>query len=233
MPDRTTRRVGTVAEVWRYPVKSLPGERLHRRVSVGPGGVEGDRRRAVVDESTGKVLSAKTVPALLSASPDWTGAELSSFLGRTVRLAQPVAGEAAVFDMDVDPEDATDTVELRTPPGSFFDSRSTLHLLTTASLGANDVRRFRPNLLVTSDGGGFPEDDWVGRTLRIGEGVEATVRKRTGRCVLITRAQPGLAKDVSLYRSLVRDRGGDLGVYVDARTAGTVAAGDPVELVDA
>lgn len=226
-------RIGTVAEVWRYPVKSLPGERLEQRVAVGPAGIEGDRCRAVVDEATGKVLSAKTVPQLLSASPEWDAAQLSEVVGRTVRLADPVAGEPSVFDMDVDPEDpATGVVELRTQPGSFFDSRSTLHLLTTGSLGANDVRRFRPNLLVECDGE-FPEDGWVGRTLRFGDGVEATVRKRTGRCVLITRPQPGLPKDVPLYRDLLRERDGDLGVYIDARTAGTVAPGDPVELVDA
>src|SRR5688500_12546883 len=97
-------RIGTVAEVWRYPVKSLPGERLERRVAVGPRGVEGDRRRAVVDEATGKVLTAKTVPQMLSASTDWDAGQLSAFLGRTVRLADPVEGEPAVFDMDVDPE---------------------------------------------------------------------------------------------------------------------------------
>ena len=229
-------QVGTVAELWRYPVKSLPGERLQHRVPVAPTGIEGDRRRAVVDEVTGKVLSAKTVPQLLSASTEWDAPALSAFLGRAVRLVEPVAGEPAVFDMDVDPEDATEVVELRTPPGSFFDSRSTLHLLTTASLGGRDVRRFRPNVLVRCDGS-FPEDGWVGRTLRIGGdgGVEATVRKRTGRCVLITRAQPGLAKDVGLYRDLVRARQGDLGVYLDPApgTRGTIAPGDPVELLDA
>ena len=224
--------MGTVAEVWRYPVKSLPGDRLERRVAIGPAGIEGDRRRAVVDEATGKVLTAKTVPAMLSASPSWDAGELSAFLGRTVRLADPVPGEPSVFDMDVDPEDATEVVELRTQHGSFFDSRSTLHVLTTASLGAHDVRRFRPNLLVDC-GGTFPEDGWVGRTLRIGDGVEATVRKRTRRCVLITRAQPGLDRDVPLFRTLLREREGDLGVYIDARTTGSVAPGDPVELVDA
>jgi uncharacterized protein YcbX len=224
-------RVGTITEVWRYPVKSLPGERLRERVAVGLAGIDGDRRRAVVDEVTGKVLSAKTVPKLLSASIGWDAAALSSFLGRSVHLADPVPGEQSVFDMDVDPDEPGDVVELRTPPGSFFDSRSTLHLLTTASLGGNDVRRFRPNLLVDA-GGAFPEDEWVGRRLRIGDGLEATVRKRTGRCVLITRAQPGLPKDVPLYRDLLRDRSGDLGVYLDPQTSGSVAPGDAVELLD-
>jgi hypothetical protein len=226
-------RVGTIRELWRYPVKSLPGERLEGRVAVGSRGIEGDRNRAVVDEVTGKVLSAKTVPALLAASTGWDAAELTAFLGRPVRLAMPVAGEPSVFDMDVDPERPGEVVELRTQPGSFFDSRSTLHLLTTASLGDAPVRRFRPNLLVETDGvDAFPEDGWVGGRLRLGDTVEATVRKRTGRCVLITRAQPGLPKDVDLYRTLVRERNGDLGVYLDPQTEGHLAPGDPVELLE-
>jgi uncharacterized protein YcbX len=222
--------VGTIIELWRYPVKSLPGERLDGAVDVGPEGIPGDRARAVLDEATGKVLSAKTVPALLSASTAWGDAELSAFLGRQVRLVTPVEGEAARFDMDVDPDDASEVVELRTPPGRFFDSRSTLHLLTAASLGGHDVRRFRPNLLIEADGA-FPEDAWVGRRLRVGASLEAVVRKRTGRCVLTTRAQPGLPKDSSVYRDLVRTRNGDLGVYVDPQTSGTVAPGDPVDVI--
>ena len=73
-------QVGILAEVWRYPVKSMPGERLVGGVPVGPHGIDGDRRRAVVDEVTGKVLSAKTVPRLLSASTDWDASTLSTFL---------------------------------------------------------------------------------------------------------------------------------------------------------
>jgi uncharacterized protein YcbX len=223
-------RVGTITEVWRYPVKSLPGERLGGAVAVGPGGIEGDRRRAVLDEATGKVLSAKTVPRLLEASADWDDATLSAWLARPVRLTEPTPGVQATFDMDLDPDDPSEVVELRTPPGVFFDSRSTLHLLTTASLGGWDVRRFRPNFLVEAEGE-FPEDTWVGCHVRIGSTVEATVRKRTGRCVLTTRAQPGLPKDSSVYRHLVSTRGGNLGVYLDAETSGIVQAGDPVEMV--
>ncbi|HUP86920.1 MAG TPA: MOSC N-terminal beta barrel domain-containing protein [Acidimicrobiales bacterium] len=233
MPAGNVKRLGTIRELWRYPVKSMPGERLEGPVAVGPEGIEGDRVRAVVDEVTGKVLSAKTVPALLSASTSWDSAELTSFLGRPVRLAAPVVGEQAIFDMDVDPDRADEVLELRTPPGVFFDSRSTLHLLTVASLGRADVRRFRPNLLVETDGAGaFPEDEWVGRRLRLGGGVEATVRKRTSRCVLVTRAQPGLPKDSDIHRALVRDRGGDLGVYLDPQTEGRLSTGDPVELLE-
>lgn len=50
--------VATVVALWRYPVKSMMGERLHA-VEVTDRGLLGDRRRALVDRETGKVASAK------------------------------------------------------------------------------------------------------------------------------------------------------------------------------
>ena len=237
-----------VVEVWRYPVKSMGGERLDGPTEVTERGLVGDRALGVVDVATGKVLSAKTVPVLLQATARWddaTGAvhvttdgggldvastdadvdeRLSGWLGRPVRLSSPVPGERAVFDNELDPDDPTEVAELRTPPGSFFDSRSVLHVLTTASLGTHDVRRFRPNLLVESVD---REDDWVDHELAIGA-ITAHVRKRTGRCVLVTKPQPRLPQDSSVFRDLVRERNGDLGVYVDPRTFGPVGPGDEV-----
>jgi uncharacterized protein YcbX len=215
-------------------VKSLPGERLTGPTAVDERGVAGDRTHAVLDPETGKILSAKTVPALLSSDRTWDDARLSEHLGRKVRLVTAPEGERSIFDMDVDEDDpSAGTVELQTPPGVFFDSRSTLHLLSRQSLGEWDVRRFRPNLLVdTGDDADHPEDAWVGRRLRLGPTVEATVRKRTGRCVLTTRAQPGgVERDLSVYRSLLATRDGDLGIYLDPVVAGTITPGDAVELL--
>jgi uncharacterized protein YcbX len=48
----------TVAELWRYPVKSFQGERVDT-LELRPGGATGDRLLAVVDPAAGKVLSAK------------------------------------------------------------------------------------------------------------------------------------------------------------------------------
>src|SRR5687767_9233806 len=104
-------QVGTVAELWRYPVKSMQGERVER-LEVGPGGAVGDRTLAVVDPALGKVLSAKLHAPLLEASaridggdvvvtlPDGTShaasdpgvhAALSAWLDREVRLEAPEA----------------------------------------------------------------------------------------------------------------------------------------------
>jgi uncharacterized protein YcbX len=54
----TSDVVGTVSELWRYPVKSMAGERLPR-AEVGAAGVPGDRTYALVDAETGRIASAK------------------------------------------------------------------------------------------------------------------------------------------------------------------------------
>jgi uncharacterized protein YcbX len=57
-----------VTALWRYPVKSMRGERC-ADVRVGESGIAGDRRYALVDVATGKVASAKNPrlwPSLLA-----------------------------------------------------------------------------------------------------------------------------------------------------------------------
>lgn len=245
---------GRLRELWRYPVKSMAGERLER-AEVTPTGIVGDRMLAVVDVVTARVLSAKRVPELLEASarrleddvvaiegPGFSvtsddpqvNAVLSRWLDRPVILEWPTDGARAVFELELDPDDPTEVRDLLTPPGSFFDSRSVLHLLTDAALddarslhpeGDWDVRRFRPNLVATST---EHEAAWVDRDLCVGD-LRAHVRKQTARCVLTTRAQPGLDKDSEIFRSLVRRREGNLGVYLDPRNPPvTLAVGDPI-----
>ena len=56
--------IGTVKEIWRYPVKSMAGERL-KRASVGALGIHGDRGWAIRDEKAGEIRNARKLPALL------------------------------------------------------------------------------------------------------------------------------------------------------------------------
>ncbi|MDQ3106898.1 MAG: MOSC domain-containing protein, partial [Actinomycetota bacterium] len=98
--------------------------------------------------------------------------------------------------------------------------------------GPHDIRRFRPNLVFEAAGDdAYPEDGWVGARLLLGASVEATVRKATARCVLITKPQPGLDHDSAIFRELARERAGLLGVYLDPQTSGSIAVGDAVALV--
>ncbi|MEO8696734.1 MAG: MOSC N-terminal beta barrel domain-containing protein [Acidimicrobiales bacterium] len=250
----------TIVELWRYPVKSMQGERL-QSVALDASGLAADRRYGVVTPD-GFVLSAKSEPRILGASasvrddgeiaidlpngmrtasddPD-VDAQLSAWLDRPLRLHRAGADEQFTIHHHTDPEDETKTKDFSTPPGAYYDSRSTVHLLSQSSLraaaaayaeGQWDVRRFRPNLVVSfgDEEDGFVEEQWVGATVTLGA-VPAVVRKRTERCVLTTRAQPGLERDLQVYRSLVKSNHANLGIYLVPQAAGTLAVGDTVKV---
>jgi MOSC domain-containing protein len=260
--------VATVAECWRFPVKSLQGAPVER-VEVGDLGIRGDRAWALVDPASGHTLSAKTVPALLDAFatadgdgdgdgvtialPDGTrlvaGAAgtddaLSAWLGRAVALRRPAPGPSS-YEMTFDPPDDTaERFEIPSPDGTFLDLAA-LHLLTTNSLDACarehpgsvwDRRRFRPNVLATAGTSeDFPEDAWVGRTVRIG-GASFDVLMRTVRCAMPLRAQPphpdgaALARDVDVYRAMNAQHENHLGIYASVREPGPIAVGDAITL---
>jgi uncharacterized protein YcbX len=59
--------VGRIRELWRYPVKSMGGEK-HERLAIGPRGIPGDRGWAIRDERAGEIRGAKKLPALLGCS---------------------------------------------------------------------------------------------------------------------------------------------------------------------
>lgn len=126
------------------------------------------------------------------------------------------------------------------PPGTYFDAFP-IHLLTTASLAtlarlhpdsAWDARRFRPNFVIETErsAAGFPENDWCGRTLRLGELVLSCAIP-TVRCGMTTHAQAELPKDPAVLRAIVRDAGQNLGIYARVIHPGEAAVGQTVELL--
>jgi uncharacterized protein YcbX len=236
-----------VLELWRYPVKSLHGERLDA-AEVSAEGIAGDRQWALFDLDTGFGLTARRVPDLLFASsrvradegvdvvlPDGTVTDddgvLSDWLGRRVELrrAAPLS-EGAVgptYETPVDDEapDRDDWDLWQGAAGPFHDSpRIRLSLVSTGTLGSWDRRRFRANVVL--DGAG--EEEWEGREATLG-----AVRLRFGRpierCVMTTRPQPGgIARDTSVLKTIHRDRGGLLAVRAAVLASGTVRVGDTV-----
>jgi uncharacterized protein YcbX len=244
-----------VAEVWRYPVKSLQGERPDA-IEIGLERIAGDRQWGVRDSTTGVVLTGRTARPLLHARARTVGPDevvitlpdgrelhegneaidlaLSAYVGQPVHLARAKSDEQAAFEAPVEfSDDRSPMARWQSRPGSFNDGHP-VHFLTTASLraagalhpeGQWDVRRFRPNVLIEVDGDEFVEDEWTSVT--IGD-VVLEVYKRTTRCAITARAQPGLDDDLEVPRSLARNRSAKLGVYARVRTAGTIAPGDGV-----
>lgn len=230
-----------VAELWRYPVKSLLGERLGS-VLVTPGGFEGDRRFAIYDVETGFGLTARRVPELLFASarlrddgsaeitlPDGSIARsdeaLSEWLGRDVTLRSSDTSVARRYE-DVDDfenEPASEWVPFDGADGPFHDSaRARVSLVSTATIGAWDPRRFRSNVLLDGEG----EDALVGDAVELG-GACLDVGHRIQRCVMTTRAQAGgIERDLGVLRTIARDRDACLAVGALVTHPGEVRVGD-------
>ncbi len=236
--------IGTVAALWRYPVKSMLGEELTEAV-VTEQGFAGDRAYAVVDARSNQVRNAKragwqdlfefraalkdapgnalsrlrvTLPdgEILAGEEEYRNEKLSRAFGREVRL---VSGDA----------------------GGFFDL-GTIHLLTIASLkrlgeiypeGRFDPRRFRPNIVLEldSDEAGFVEDEWIGETLHIGDEVRLRVTESVARCVMVTLPQADLPKDQKIMNTTYRYNGNRVGIYAEVLRGGEVRRGDRLVLV--
>ena len=230
-----------VLELWRYPVKSLLGERLDA-AAVTADGFAGDRRYAIYDAETGLGLTARRVPELLFARarlrgggeleitlPDGSVAAdddaLSAWLGRPVRLRSTADGVPRRFEDVVDFEhEATSAWKtFEGAPGAFHDQdRVRVSLVSTATIGDWDPRRFRSNVLLDGEG----EDALVGSSVAIGD-VVLDVGLRIQRCVMTTRAQAnGIERDLGVLRTIAREREACLAVGALVSGPGTIRVGD-------
>jgi len=277
-PSSAQAESGSVAALWRYPVKSMMGEELNA-AEVTERGVVGDRQFAVVDTETGKVAGAKNprrwgnffefraayveppksaskLPAVRVTLPDGAvvtsdqpdlSEVLSRAFGREVAFAEaqhrdesPEA-QAEEYWPDIEGLDFRDTVtDFELPAGTFFDL-AVVHILTTATIdrlrslhpeGRFEVRRFRPNIVVATgpDERGFVENDWIDRTIAIGDEVRLRVTGPCPRCVMTTLAQGDLPKDAGILRAAAQNNQANVGVYADVVASGTIRRGDSVTL---
>lgn len=211
-----------VAELWRFPVKSLRGERLDT-VTLTDDGVAGDRLVHVRGQH--KALTARTRPKLLSLSAT-TGPDGEPLIdGRT--WDHPLTAAAIQAAAGPDAEAVRYTGPER------FDVLPLLVATDGAveALGF-DSRRLRPNVVI----GGVPglaEREWVGRALRIGSviiGVE-TLHDRCS-CIMTTIDPDTGEQNMDVLRRINRDLDGRVGLNCWVITGGVITVGDAVELVD-
>lgn len=145
-----------------------------------------------------------------AGDPDGT---LSQALGRRVTLTSTRPGSVSVERLDpLDPAGGIRDIGGIMLQGRFADY-APIHLMTTATLTQLsalrpdirfDARRFRPNLLVEAGAGrrGFIENEWIGRTVAIGDEVRLRITDPTPRCAVPTLAQKDVPKDPQVLRAI-------------------------------
>jgi hypothetical protein len=209
-----------IAEIWRYPVKTMAGEKLER-VAVGPLGIEGDRVVHVEDDK-GRVITSRSHPRFLghkgSLSPH----------GRILVDGRP-------WDS---PEVAAEVMDIVGPGARLarYDGAERFDVLpllvaTDGAIAAfgHDGRRLRPNIVV---GGveGLSEREWPGACLRTGK-VLIGVQDLRLRCIMTSYDPDTQAQDTEITRGIYQRFDGKLALNCFIIEGGAIALGDEVQLV--
>jgi MOSC domain-containing protein len=236
--------VGRVDAIFRYPVKSMAGERLDV-ANLGWHGIEGDRRlafRRTRDHSGMPWLTASRLPDLLRFTPQCLEDRAQGDLPSHVRT--PDGQELPVFSEDL----ATEVgrrygvpVQMMHLNHGIFDetSISVIALETIGEIGRLagrnlDVRQFRPNIAVRLlRPGVFQEDGWVGGVLSFGEDDDApsiNVTMRDVRCAMLNLDPETAIPAPEVLKTVVRANQNNAGVYGTVTRTGRLAVGQSIFL---
>lgn len=212
-----------VAELWRYPVKSMRGELL-REAEVLKTGIRGDREIVVLSTARQRIITSRTHHRLLglqggiasdTGKPTINGLEWDT--AAAAELAAQAVGEP---------------VELIHLPGTERFDVLPLLVATDGAIQAMGVdrRRFRPNILI---GGveGLAERRWEGKQIRIGEVVIYAAQLRA-RCVMTTYDPDTLEQDRNVLFRIVKEFDGTMALDCSVVKPGTIRVGDPVGVLD-
>ena len=208
-----------IKELWRYPVKSMAGQRVIR-VQMDELGLDGDRN-VLVQGANGRVLTSRTHHKLLG-----------------LRGTVGADGETLVSGHPWDSPEALALVRSAAGPGAtliFHDGPERFDILpllvaTDGGLAAfgHDSRRLRPNIVV---GGvdGLAERNWPGKCLRIGDAVIG-IQDLRARCVMTTYDPDTLEQNPQVLKEIVQKFGGELALNCFVIHGGGLKIGDPVRL---
>ena len=236
--------IGHVEAIFRYPVKSMGGERLEV-ANLGWHGLDGDRRLALrrIDDRSGfPWLIASKLPDLLLFAPQRRadGAQGDPL----THIRTPDGEEMPVFGEDL----ATEVghrygapVQMMQLNHGIFDEASlsviafdTVREIARLAGRSPDVRRFRPNVVVRLlRSVPFQENEWVGGVLSFGEGVDApaiTVTMRDVRCSMVNLDPDSASSAPEVLKAVVRANENTAGIYAAVTRIGRLAVGQTLFL---
>jgi uncharacterized protein YcbX len=238
--------LGTVTGLWRWPVKSMAGERV-AALRVDGRGAGGDRTHAVLHEHKGerKPLTAREAPRLLAWQASYPFnrdggldprrppfAIVSAPDGHRYRWGDPRLRQALESDLGR-------KVWLRRDVAGIQDLERSLLVTTQASLealgeelgGSIDIRRFRPNLHLDLDAAPWADLGWEGGELAFEGGVRLRLLHPCERCAIPTRHPDTQVKWPDLLKHLTRVHDMRFGINARVMTGGRVAAGERVSVI--
>jgi uncharacterized protein YcbX len=239
--------LGHISALFRYPVKSMAGERLDS-AKIGWHGIEGDRRLALrrfVDRGAFPWLSASRLPELLLYQP--IGRQNTPGEPLPTHIRTPEGKEYSLGDEALLKEIATRhgaELELMQLRHGIFDEAcvSAIALGTIGGIAREsghdlDIRRFRPNLVIDTNGTDsaqpFEEDRWVGKILEFGSegtGPAISVTMRDLRCVMINLDPDTAEANADVMKTVIRLNENYAGIYGTVVRTGELRIGQAVIL---
>ena len=234
--------IGQVEAIFRFPVKSMGGERLET-ANLGWHGLDGDRRlalRRLGDRSGFPWLTATKLPELILFTPlrceNGDREDLRTHVRTPDGKEMPVFGEDLAAAIGGRYGSPVEMMQMR--HGVFDDaSISVIASDTVREIGrlagrSLDVRRFRPNIVVKLlRAAPFQEDEWVGGVLSFGEGDDApaiTATMRDLRCAMVNLDPESARPAPEVMKAIVGANQNNAGVYGAVTRAGRLAVGQRI-----
>jgi uncharacterized protein YcbX len=211
-----------VSEIWRYPIKSLKGERL-QETEITKLGIPGDRQIAVIRTINGRFLTSRSKPRLLGLQGSINAGGVPTVNGHpwsssaALELVREAAGEPVTLE--------------EIPAPQAFDILPLLVATDGAARYLNiDHRRLRPNILL-ADVPDLEERKWPGRVIAIGD-VRIHAEKLRDRCVMTTFDPDTQTQDPSVLLRIVRELDGSTALDSSVITPGKIRVGDQAHVID-
>jgi len=209
-----------VMEIWRYPVKTMAGEKLHR-ARLGQLGIEGDRV-VHVEDAQEQVITSRSHPRFL-AHKGTLGPDGEPLVDGRPWKSPEVAAEVR----DIGGPGAK---LVRYEGAERFDVLPLL-VATDGAIAAfgHDGRRLRPNIVI---GGveGLAEREWPGGCLRVGKALIG-IQDLRSRCIMTAYDPDTQVRDKDITRDIYRRFDGKLALNCFVIGGGDITVGDEVELV--